>query len=147
MPREDRETAPDGYKSAFGKLFIRWGLVVVDGQIVIPIDLRRRPSDILHFSHSRINQTKIFWWPEKKSDIKTKVKDCSVCLASGKHYGKLGKLTEPGRRIQIDFTGKLPNKYFHGEVQILIAVVRFSMWPIVKFCKTLETKEVTIFIK
>ena len=40
MRRQDRETAPDGYKQVFEKLSIRWGLVFVDDQIVIPIDLR-----------------------------------------------------------------------------------------------------------
>ena len=88
MRREDRETAPDGYKLVFEKLFIRWGLVFVDDQIVVPIDLRRRLLDILHFGHSGTTkmetEAKIFWWPEKKHDIETKVKDCTACLASGK---------------------------------------------------------------
>ena len=41
MRREDRETAPDGYKPVFEMLSIRWGFVFVDDQIVVPIDLRR----------------------------------------------------------------------------------------------------------
>ena len=41
MRREDRETTPDGYRTVFDKLSIRWGLAFVDYQIVIPIDLRR----------------------------------------------------------------------------------------------------------
>ena len=41
MHREDRETIPEGYPTAFDKLSIRWGLIFVDGQIVVPIDLRR----------------------------------------------------------------------------------------------------------
>ena len=139
MRREDRETAPDGYKPVFEKLSIRWGLVFVDDQIAVPIDLRRRLLDILHFGHSgrtkMETEAKIFWWPEKKNDIETKVKDCTACLASGKsvkyqipkkHFGKLEKLTEPGQELQIDFTGKLHNKNIHGDVQILIAVDRFS---------------------
>ena len=39
MRRENREITPDGYKSVFDKLSIRWGLVFVDDQIVVPIDL------------------------------------------------------------------------------------------------------------
>ena len=74
-------------------------------------------------------EAKIFWWPTKKPDIETKVKDCIACLASGKnlkyqlpskHYGKLEKLTEPGQELQIDFTVKLHNQKIHGDVQILI---------------------------
>ena len=100
-------------------------------------------------------EAKIFWWPTKKSDIEMKVQDCTACLASGespkyqlpsKHYRKLEKLTEPGQEIQIDFTGKLHNQKIHGDVQILIAVDRFSKWSTVKICKTAETKEVVQFL-
>ena len=159
MRREDRETIPDGYRTVFDKLSIRWGLIFVDDQIVIAIDLRRRLLDILHFGHSGImkmtTEAKIFWWPNKKQDIETKVKDCTACLASGKnlyyqlpkkHYGKLENLSEPGQELQIDFTGKLHNKKFNGETQPLIAIDRFSKWPTVKFCKTSETKEVINFL-
>ena len=52
MRPEDREFTPDGYKPVFDKLSIRWGLVFVDDQIVIPIDIRRRLLDILHFGHA-----------------------------------------------------------------------------------------------
>ena len=55
-------------------------------------------------------------------------------------------LTEPGQEIQIDFTGKLHNKKINGDVQILIAIDRFSKWPTVKICKTAETKEVINFL-
>ena len=87
--REDREIIPDGYKSVFDKLSIRWGLVFVDDQIVVPIDLRRRLLDILHFGHAGMTkmetEAKMSWWPTKKPDIEMKVKDCTACLASGKN--------------------------------------------------------------
>ena len=159
MRREDRETTPDGYRRVFDKLSIRWSLVFVDDQIVVPIDLRRRLLDFLHFGHSGItkmtSEAKIFWWPNKKQDIGTKVIDCTACLASGKtlyyqlpkkHYAKLEKLFEPGQEKQIDFTGKLNNKNLSGETQILIAVDRFSKWSTAKICKIPETKELTTFL-
>ena len=159
MRREDRETIPDGNRTVFDKLSIRCGLVFVDDQIVIPIDLRRRLLEILHFGHSGItkmmSEAKIFWWPGMKKDIENKVQDCTACLTSGKNleyqlpkkqYGKLEKLSEPGHKIQIDFTGKLHNKHLHGATQILIAVDRFSKWPTVKNCKSAETKEVINFL-
>ena len=55
-------------------------------------------------------------------------------------------LTEPGQEIQIDFTGELHNKKINGDVQILIAIDRFSKWPTVKTCKTAETKQVINFL-
>ena len=128
----------------------------VDDQIAIPMDLTRQLLDILNFDHfgttKMETEAKIFWWPEKKNDIETKVKDCTACLASGKsskyqllkkHYGSLEKLTERGQEIQIDFTGKLQNENILGDVQILIAVDRFSKPPTVKICNISETKEVT----
>ena len=89
MRIEDRETIPDGYQTVFDKLSNRWGLVFVDDQIVIPIDLRRRLLEILHFGHSGItkmmSEAKVFWWPDMKKDIENKVQDCTACLASGKN--------------------------------------------------------------
>ena len=131
----------------------------MDDQIVVPVDLRRRLLDVLHFGHAGLTkktaEAKIFWWPNINRDIENKAKDCIACLASGKtlkyqlpniHYGKLKTLTEPGQEIQIDFTGKLHNKRINGDVQILIAVDRFSKWPTVKICKVAETKEVISFL-
>ena len=56
MHQDTRETILDGYRTVFDKLSIRWGLVFVDDQIAIPIDLRRRLLDILHFGHSGITK-------------------------------------------------------------------------------------------
>ena len=110
MRREDRETIPDGYRNAFHKLSIRWGLVFVDDQIVIPIDSRRILLDILHFGHSGItkmmSEAHMFWWPGMKQDIENEVRDCTACFGSGKnlknhipknYYGKLENLNEPGQ--------------------------------------------------
>ena len=159
MRREDRETIPDGYCTVFDKLSIRWGLVSVDDQIAVPIDIRRRLLDILHFGHTGItkmtSKAEIFRWPNKKQDIETKVKDCTACLASGKNlnyqlpkndYGKLEKLSESGQEIQIDFIGKLHNKNLSGETQILFAVDTFSKWPTVKICNTSETKKTNFYL-
>ena len=159
MRRQDREATPEGYKQVFGKLSIRWGLIFMDDQIVVPVDLRRRLLDILHFGHAGLTkmtaEAKIFWWPNITRDIENKTKDCTACLASGKnlkyqlpksHYGNLKTLTGPGQEIQIDFTGILHNKKMNGDVQILIAIDRFSKWPTVKICKTAETKEVINFL-
>ena len=159
MRREGRETIAEGYRTAFDKLSIRWGLKFVDDQIVVPIDVRRRLLHILHFGHSgttkMISEAKIFWWPGMNQDFENEVKDCTACLASGinfkyqlpkKLYGKLEKLSEPGQEIQIDFTGELHNKNLNGEIQILIAVVKFSKLPTKKVCKTSKAKEVINFL-
>ena len=90
MRREDREIAPDGYKQVFDKLLLRWGLVFVDDQIVVPVDLRRRLLVILHFGHSGMTkmeiEAKIFRWPEEKTDIETKVKCTDEMYNNPIHY-------------------------------------------------------------
>ena len=72
MRREDREATPEGYKPVFGKLSIRWGIIFMDDQIVVPVDLRRRLLDILHFGHAGLKkmtaEAKIFWWPNITRD-------------------------------------------------------------------------------
>ena len=154
MRREERDAAPEKYRPVFDKLSIRWGLVFVDDQIAVPIDLSRRLIEILHFGNAgttkMLSGAKIFWWPEMRKDIEQKVKDCTACLSTGKNlnyqipinqHGKLEKLTEPGQEPQTDFTGKLHNKKLNGEPQILIAVARFSKWPTAKICESAETKE------
>ena len=86
MRREEKDTAPKGYRQVFDKLSIRWGLVFVDDQIAVPIDLRRKLIEILHFGLSEttkmISDGKIFWWPEMRKNIEQKVKDCTACLAT-----------------------------------------------------------------
>ena len=37
MRREDRETTFEGYRPVLDKLSIRWGLVFMDDQIVVPV--------------------------------------------------------------------------------------------------------------
>ena len=159
MRQEDRDTTSGGYRTVFDKLSIRWGLVFMDDQIVVPVDLQRRVLNILHFGHAGMTkmtaEAKIFWWPDIRQDFENKVKNCIACLASGtnlkhqlpnNHHGKLKKLTESGQGIQIDFSGKLHNKRINGDVQILRAGNHFSKWPTVKICKTAETKEVLYFL-
>ena len=159
MRREERDTAPEGYRPVFEKLSIRWGLVFVDDQIAVHINLRRKLFESLPFGHSHttkmLSEAKIFWWLELRKDIEQKVKDCTACLATGKNlknqilknqYRKFGKLSEPGQELQIDFTGKLHYKNLNGEPQILIALDRFNEWPTAQICKTSESKEVISFL-
>ena len=100
-------------------------------------------------------EAKRFWWPGMKQDIENQVKVCTACLASGKNLiyhkpkmynGKLEHLSGPGQEIQIDFTGKSQNKNLQGEIQIILAVDRFSKWPTVQICKTSEAKKVINFL-
>ena len=107
MRREERETTTEGYRPVIDKLSMRWGLVLMNDQIVVPVDLRRRLLDILHFGHAGMTkltaEAKIFWWPDINRDIENKVKDCMACLAYGENlkYQLPKILREIGKTIRI----------------------------------------------
>ena len=123
MRREDREAIPDGYRTVLDKLSIRWGLILIDDQIVLPIDLRRRLLDILHFGHSGITKMTIEAkiWPNKKQDIETKVKDCTACLASGKGLNyQLPKKTLRKIREVVRTRTRITNRFYRKITQLKI---------------------------
>ena len=160
LNREDRSMAPENYRPYFENISSKWGLHFLNDRIIVPTELRKKLLDTLHFGHARTTkmtaEAKIFWWPNINKDIEDKVKSCIACTSFSKilkyqlpknESGKLKTLTEPGKEIPIDFTGKLHNKKLNGENQLLIAVDRFSKWPTVKICKPSESKEVINFLK
>ena len=160
MRRDDKDTAPEHYRTNFDKLNNKWGLTFNDDRIVVPTELRKKLLDTLHFGHAGATkmtaEAKIFWWPNMQMEIEDKTKNCVACMSSGKNskyqlpkheFGNLRTLTEPGQEIQIDFSGKLNNKKLNGDHQILIAIDRFSKWPTAKICKSSESKEVINFLK
>ena len=80
-------------------------------------------------------EAKKFWWPNMSKEIENKTRYCVARMASGKNlnyyipkinFGKLKILTEPGREIQIDFSGKVNHRKLKGEHQILFAIDKFS---------------------
>ena len=79
----------------------------------------------------------------KKSKTEQKIK----LRNNEKETGKPKTITEPGKEMQIDFSGKFNHKKVNGEYQLLIAVDRFSKWPTFEICKPSETKEVLNFLR
>ena len=117
MRPEDRETIPESYRTAFDKPSFTWGLIFVDDQIVVPIDLRRRLLDILYFGHSgttkMITEAKIFWWLGMNQDIENKVKDCTACLASCKNFKyQLPKKTLRKTKKNIRTRPRITNRFY-----------------------------------
>ena len=160
MRRDDKDTAPEHYRTNFDKLNNKWGLTFNDDRIVVPTELRKKLLDTLHFGHAGATkmtaEAKIFWWPNMQKEIEDKTKNCVACMSSGKNlkyqlpkheFGKLKTLTEPGHEFEIDFSGNLNNKKRNGDHQIPIAIDRFSKWLTAKICKSSETKEVINFLK
>ena len=116
MRRNEKNTAPETYRTTFEKLSNKWGLTFNDDRIIVPTELRKKLLETLHFGHAGYTEmaaeAKIFWWPNMQKEIEEKTKNCVACMASGKNlkyqipkreFGKLKTLTEPGQEVQIDF--------------------------------------------
>ena len=65
MPRGEKNTAPDQYRTVFERLNNKWGLTFNDDRIVVPTELRKKLLDTLHFGHAgttrKTAEAKIFW--------------------------------------------------------------------------------------
>ena len=89
MRRNEKNTAPEAYRTAFEKLSNMWGLTFNDDRIVVPNELRKKLMETLHFGHAgytkMTSEAKIFWWPNMQKEIEEKAKNCVACMASGKN--------------------------------------------------------------
>ena len=75
MRREDRETIPEGYQTAFDKLSIRWGgLIFIDDQIVVPIELRRHIAfrSLQHNQNDLGSENILVAWHEQSQGLHRK---------------------------------------------------------------------------
>ena len=110
MRREDRETIPDSYRTVFEKLLIIWGLVFLDDQIVVPIDLRRRLLDIIHFGHSGI--TKMISEARRRNLFYFVGKNYNKKSLEGNFQNKIQTAVSGTKSTTKTDTGKLINRKF-----------------------------------
>ena len=63
-----------------------WGLTFNDEKIIVPVELRKKLMESLHFDHAGTNKKlaegRIFWWPNISKELKDRTKSCVA--ASGK---------------------------------------------------------------
>ena len=119
MRKEERDTAPEVYRPVFDTLSIRWGLVFVDEQIAVPStyeeDSLKSYTSVIP-EQPKCYRMRSFLVAGNAEGHRTKIKYCTACLSTGKNLkyhipksqnGKFKKLSEPGQKLQIDFTGKI----------------------------------------
>ena len=88
---EDNNTlpSPEDYKHVEKIFPHRWGITMVDDDIIVPKILRYAAPHALSFGHQGINKicnnATLFLWPNMRADIETKAKTCSACLNAGKN--------------------------------------------------------------
>ena len=89
MRRNEKNTAPEAYRTTFEKLSNEWGLTFNDDRIIVPTELRKKLLETLHFGHAGYTkmaaEAKIFWWPNMQKETEEKTKHCVACMASGKN--------------------------------------------------------------
>ena len=139
-------------------LSTRFGLLFYNDKIVIPENMRSTIIAMLHQGHISKNKMEqladAFWWPGPHREIHEKAETCPSCRAAGKNIitqipsiekNNLDILTEPNQEIQLDFAGPINSKS-RGDVYILVALDRFSIWPTAQVCKNTDTRTVLKFL-
>ena len=54
-------------------------------------------------------------------------------------------MTKPEQKVQIDFSGNLHYKHVTVKPYFLIGISRYSKWPVIRICKSMEAGEVIKF--
>ena len=139
-------------------LSTRFGLLFYNDKIVIPENMRSTIIAMLHQGHistAKMDQlAEAFWWPGIHREIQEKAETCPSCRAAGKNIitqipstekNKLEISTGPNQEIQLDFAGPIKSKT-PGDVNILVAVDRFSKWPTAQVCGNPDTRTVLKFL-
>ena len=79
MRRDDKDTAPEHYRTNFDKLNNKWGLTFNDDRIVVPTELRKKLLDTLQFGHAGATkmtaEANFFWWPNMQKEVEDKTKN------------------------------------------------------------------------
>ena len=92
-------------------------------EIVVSDDLKRQMVDVLSFSHpgsqKKLAKSDLIWWSGMRKDIDDKSNTYMDCFSSSKtsnfqlpsiERNYLPVLTEAGKQIKIDVSGKIDNR-------------------------------------
>ena len=121
------------------------GLLTVNGRIVVPRDAQKGVLNSLHLQHTGqvktyANATQLYFWPHMKRDIINMVSNCPDCVAylPSKPLPPLTQTTasRPFEAMSLDLAHE-EGKYY------LVAVDRFSGWPLVTKLSKLDTTSIT----
>ena len=73
MRRNEKNTAPEAYRTTFEKLSNKWGLTFNDDRMIVPNELRKKLLETLHFGHAGSTkmaaEAKNFWCPNMQKEI------------------------------------------------------------------------------
>ena len=158
LERQQHELIPAEYLAHKKKLSSRFGLVFIEGKIIVPKNLRTTIISLLHKRHPAINKMSLaarhFCWPKKTEAIQKKCEACIPCKMSGKSIkpnlpqtekNSLPPLNNPNEEIQLDFIGPITEK--NRRCYILLSIDRYSKWPAASYCLSTDGETAVRFLE
>ena len=158
VQNKEKNRTPEGFFTVYTETTERIGWLFGGDRIVVSEELKRPVGDAIHCgrpgSLKMLAGNSIFWWCGMEKDNKTKCSTCTANMSSGKKLKyrlrstekiKLLALAQPGQEIQINFASKLHNKHKTSGPYILKGIDRYSKWPVVWICKSIQAKVVKFF--
>ena len=133
--------------------------VLIDNKLAIPEQLRSAILTRFHRSHpgqaAMMNASEYIWWPFLNRQIVNVCEKCPECTLFGKNIKTLTTynsakplppLSAPNQEVQLDFAGPLIDDK-KGKIHILVAIDRFSKYPLVMLTKTTSAKKMVKFLR
>ncbi|XP_062557772.1 uncharacterized protein K02A2.6-like [Armigeres subalbatus] len=124
------------YKSVANYLTTKDGILVKQGCVVIPEDLRSKTLEVAHLGHPMTDKLKSIlrkrvWWPGISKDAENWVKSCEVCATTGRPekptpMERVFAPKEVWETIAMDFNG--PYSKFGGIYILLIRGLPFKIF-------------------
>ena len=131
----------------------------MDERLVIPNSLQAAVNNRLHYYHhgksSMYDAAKDIWYPYMFRSLATIAGNCQECSLAGKNLksmcskndiGKKPEPKEPNESVQLDFWGPI-NYLKESKKYVLVAVDRFSCWPLAMVCNSNRSDKIIKFLK
>lgn len=107
------------------------GCVYFGNRIVVPVTLRHKVLELIHFGHAGITRSKLFarsyiWWPNLDSDLNRTIASCKICRSflnkkNNQYRTPWPRSCTPWERVHLDLFDFNNNKY-------LIICDSYSKW-------------------
>ena len=107
FPEKSRKNpAVQAFVQFRAELQVEDGMVVYNGRVVVPGEMRREILELLHAAHQGVGKMKrrarkTVFWPSLNSDIKSTIQACNKCQAS-----KVSQTREPDKKKKRELAAK-----------------------------------------
>ena len=132
--------------------------ILVDNRLAVPGQLRQAVLKRVHRGHpgreAMLDVSRYLWWPHMHKDIVNMAEECINCTRYGKNAKYiipknasklLPLLTQPSQEFQLDYAGPLED-HKGKKIYLLVAIDRYSKFPLVKITKSTGGKSSTKFL-